>query len=173
MVHEAAVRGFVEYNDLIAGHAYGTSRPPGITYTSSVYRHGYTHDHMPLGHPAGGDVTLASVGLLVQTAAARVALVGFAWRCVAHLAAFCRRPDLGPERQPSTRHRRTPAAGRRGLVVARHGAAAACAAGLVAVAVVSGEHLGRALSNPHNSEPAYPWQAQQRVRAIESRGGEE
>ncbi|HSW27266.1 MAG TPA: capsule assembly Wzi family protein [Burkholderiaceae bacterium] len=75
VVHDATVRGFVEYNDLIAGHVHDNSRPPGITYTSSVYRHGYTHDHMPLGHPAGGDVTLASVGLLVQTTSVRVAVV--------------------------------------------------------------------------------------------------
>lgn len=74
---DAVVTGFVEWNDLIAGHADGSDRPPGITYTHSVYRQGYTHDRMPLGHPAGGDVTLASVGLLSQTAAMRWAAV--AW----------------------------------------------------------------------------------------------
>jgi hypothetical protein len=74
-VDNAVVRGFVEWNDLIAGHADGGDRPPGITYTSGVYRRGYTHDRMPLGHPAGGDVTLASAGLVVQAADVRMAMV--------------------------------------------------------------------------------------------------
>jgi hypothetical protein len=67
--------GFVEWNDLIAGEAYGTNRPPGITYTSGVFKRGYTHDRMPLGHPAGGDVRLASVGVIARVAAARLAIV--------------------------------------------------------------------------------------------------
>jgi|GEM_PF-2740104 len=71
----AVVHGFVEWNDLIAGHAYGAGRPPGITYTHSVYRQGYTQDRMPLGHPAGGDTTLGSVGLVVRMAQARLAVV--------------------------------------------------------------------------------------------------
>ncbi|MCW5659068.1 MAG: hypothetical protein KIT60_15310 [Burkholderiaceae bacterium] len=71
--------GFVEWNDLVAGHAYGSSRrPPGITYTSSVYPQGYTHDRMPLGHPAGGDVQLASAGLIAR--AGRLHLKGVASR---------------------------------------------------------------------------------------------
>jgi hypothetical protein len=71
----AALRGFVEWNDLVAGHAYNGHRPPGVTYTSTLYRRGYTHDRVPLGHPAGGDVTLASAGLVVQAAAVRMAVV--------------------------------------------------------------------------------------------------
>ena len=67
--------GFIEWNDLIAGHAYGTKRPPGITYTSSVYPQGYTHDRMPLGHPAGGDVQLASAGVVARTGRVHVAAV--------------------------------------------------------------------------------------------------
>ena len=67
--------GFIEWNDLIAGHAYGTKRPPGITYTSAVYPQGYTHDGMPLGHPAGGDVQLASAGVIARTDRVHVAAV--------------------------------------------------------------------------------------------------
>jgi Capsule assembly protein Wzi len=67
--------GFVEWNDLIAGHAYGTKRPPGITYTHAIYRQGYTHDGMPLGHPAGGDVQLASAGVVARTRRVHVAAV--------------------------------------------------------------------------------------------------
>jgi len=74
-VRDAVLLGFVEYNDLIASHAYHGDRPPGITYTSSVFKRGYTQDGMPLGYPAGGDVTLASVGLLAQIAAVQMALV--------------------------------------------------------------------------------------------------
>lgn len=71
----AVVHGFVEWNDLVAGAAVKRNRPPGITYTSGVYRQGYTNDRMPLGHPAGGDVTLASVGLLADAAAVHMAAV--------------------------------------------------------------------------------------------------
>jgi hypothetical protein len=67
--------GFVEWNDIVAGHAYGTSRPPGITYTSDVYPQGYTHDRMPLGHPAGGDVQLASVGVIARAGKVHAAAV--------------------------------------------------------------------------------------------------
>jgi Capsule assembly protein Wzi len=74
-VSNAEVHGFVEWNDLIASHAYMGDKPPGVTYTSSVYKRGYSHDRMPLGHPAGGDVTLGSVGLLAQAERLRVAVV--------------------------------------------------------------------------------------------------
>jgi hypothetical protein len=69
------LRGFVEWNDLIAGHANGDNRPHGLTYRSGVYQQGYRHDGMLLGHPAGGDVTLASAGLVLQASALRLALV--------------------------------------------------------------------------------------------------
>ena len=75
VVRGVELRAFVEWNDLIAGDAYGTHRPPGITYTSGVYPQGYTHDRMPLGHPAGGDVRLASAGVLAHAANAHAALV--------------------------------------------------------------------------------------------------
>ena len=74
-VRGAELIGFIEWNDLTAGHAYGTNRPPGITYTSSVYPHGYTHDRFPLGHPAGGDVQLASGGVIVHAGRALLAAV--------------------------------------------------------------------------------------------------
>jgi len=67
--------GFVEWNDLIAAHVYQGTRPPGITYTSAVFKQGYTNDHMPLGHPAGGDVTMASVGVLARVANLALKLV--------------------------------------------------------------------------------------------------
>ena len=69
------LHGFVEWNDIVAGHVYNSDRPPGITYTSGVYRQGYTHQGLPLGHPAGGDVTLASAGLVVQAAGLHLAVV--------------------------------------------------------------------------------------------------
>jgi hypothetical protein len=69
------VRGFVEWNDLAASHAYNSHPPLGVTYTSSVYKQGYTHDRMPLGYPAGGDVTLGSVGLLVRMPVVHMAIV--------------------------------------------------------------------------------------------------
>jgi hypothetical protein len=71
----ALLRGFVEWNDLIAGHANGDNRPRGLTYRSGVYQQGYSHDGMLLGHPAGGDVTLASAGMVLQAADWRLALV--------------------------------------------------------------------------------------------------
>jgi hypothetical protein len=74
-VRGADLIGFIEWNDLIAGHAYGTRRPPGITYASHVYPRGYTHDGFPLGHPAGGDVQLASAGVIVRAGGARAAAV--------------------------------------------------------------------------------------------------
>ena len=160
MVHEATVRGFVEYNDLIAGHVHDDSRPPGITYTSSVYRYGYTHDHMPLGHPAGGDVTLASVGLLVQTTAARVALVASHGDALPTSQRFAAGPISGLNGSLQRRHRRTPATGRRGLVVARYGAAAKRRPGVVALVVVT-RLLSRAA--PPRHRPMGLKKRQQRV----------
>jgi len=63
--------GFAEWNDVIA--AQGAK--PGVAYTSNVYQQGYTHDRMPLGYPAGGDVRLGSLGLLVWAAGVQAALV--------------------------------------------------------------------------------------------------
>jgi hypothetical protein len=75
-IRDADVHGFVEWNDLIAGHVSSkANRPPGITYTHSIYKQGYTHDRMPLAHPAGGDVTLGSVGLVARMARVRLTTV--------------------------------------------------------------------------------------------------
>jgi Capsule assembly protein Wzi len=74
-LNSAVLRGFAEWTDLIAGHAYGDQRPRGLTYRSGVFAQGYRHDGMLLGHPAGGDVTLASAGLVLQAADWRLAMV--------------------------------------------------------------------------------------------------
>lgn len=71
----AVIHGFIEWNDLAASHAYNSHAPPGVAYTSSVYKQGYTNDRMPLGHPAGGDVTLGSVGLVAQITGVHMAVV--------------------------------------------------------------------------------------------------
>ena len=67
--------GFLEWNDTIVGDAYKSSGSPGVAYRHSIYQQGYTNDHMPLGYPAGGDVTLTSVGLLARMAAVQMKAV--------------------------------------------------------------------------------------------------
>src|SRR5262249_45414873 len=74
-VDRAMLIGFVEWNDLIAGHAYRSDVLPGVAYTNGVYKQGYTHDRMPLAHPAGGDVTLGSVGVVARMAPLRLPAV--------------------------------------------------------------------------------------------------
>lgn len=91
----AAVDGFVEWTDLIADHVDGGHRPPGITYNSGVYRRGYTHQGLPLGHPAGGDVTLASVGLVVQAAGTELAVVASHGEALATAQRFAAGPFSG------------------------------------------------------------------------------
>lgn len=59
------MRWFIEGADTIAGDAIGRSRP-GIAYRHHIYRQGYTHDGMLLGHPAGGDMRLLSTGAIVR-----------------------------------------------------------------------------------------------------------
>lgn len=64
---DADVRLFAEGSDLVAGNLYGKGGPhPGVTYRHHIYRQGYTHRGLPLGHPVGGDVKLASLGALVD-----------------------------------------------------------------------------------------------------------
>jgi hypothetical protein len=73
-----ALRVFVEWTDLIAGDFSGGARP-GTTYRSHLYQQGYTQDGVVLGHPAGGDVRLGSVGAIFQrdsTGAMLVAAIG-------------------------------------------------------------------------------------------------
>jgi len=61
----ASLRFFAEGSDLIAGDAFGRSNP-GTTYRHHIYRQGYTNRGLPLGHAAGGDVKLASLGALID-----------------------------------------------------------------------------------------------------------
>lgn len=59
------VRAFVEWTNTLAGDIGGHPRP-GAAYRHHIYRQGYTHDGLMLGHPAGGDVELTSAGLLLD-----------------------------------------------------------------------------------------------------------
>lgn len=63
-----SLRLFVEAADTIAGDLGGHATP-GAAYRHHVYRQGYTHAGVTLGHPAGGDVRLASLGVLMQRGA--------------------------------------------------------------------------------------------------------
>jgi len=62
-----SVRLFAERADTVAGGVSGHPRP-GVAYRHSTYLQGYTQEGRPLGFPAGGDVTLTSVGLLLDAA---------------------------------------------------------------------------------------------------------
>lgn len=61
----SSLRLFIEGSDLIAGDAVGRLHP-GTTYRHHIYAQGYTNRGLPLGHAAGGDVKLASLGALVD-----------------------------------------------------------------------------------------------------------
>ena len=64
-MRSGSLRVFLEAADTVAGDVSG--RPaPGVAYRHHIYRQGYTHAGVPLGHPAGGDVRLVSVGALLQ-----------------------------------------------------------------------------------------------------------
>jgi hypothetical protein len=73
------LRLFAEWTDLLAGRVSGDPRY-GVTYRHRVYRAGYTHEGRLLGHPAGGDVRLASAGLLLERGTAAAMLVASAGR---------------------------------------------------------------------------------------------
>jgi hypothetical protein len=61
-----SVRMFFEYANTIAGGIVGRDEP-GVAYRHSVYLQGYTNQRLPLGFPAGGDVTLNTLGLMFDT----------------------------------------------------------------------------------------------------------
>ena len=61
----ASWRVFAERANTVAGGFVGHDWP-GVAYRHSVYLQGYTQQGRPLGFPAGGDVTLTSLGLLVE-----------------------------------------------------------------------------------------------------------
>jgi len=61
----ASWRVFAERANTVAGGFAGHDRP-GVAYQHSVYLQGYTQQDRPLGFPAGGDLTLTSLGLLVE-----------------------------------------------------------------------------------------------------------
>ncbi len=54
-----SLRLFVERANVVAGL-------PGVAYRHHIYRQGYTQDGRPLGHPAGGDTRLTSVGAILD-----------------------------------------------------------------------------------------------------------
>jgi hypothetical protein len=56
-----SLRLFAEWSDTLAGRVTDDPRP-GASYRHSVYRQGYTHEGVVLGHVAGGDVALGSIG---------------------------------------------------------------------------------------------------------------
>jgi hypothetical protein len=62
------VRLFIEYADLLAGRVSDDPRPYAA-YRHPVYQQGYTQEGQPLGHPAGGDLKLGSVGALYRAEA--------------------------------------------------------------------------------------------------------
>jgi Capsule assembly protein Wzi len=68
------VRAFVEWSNTVSG-AVGSRTRPGVAYRHPIYRQGYTHDGLMLGHPTGGDVELGSAGLLLDRGALAVSVV--------------------------------------------------------------------------------------------------
>ena len=66
-------RVFAEWSDTGMKHAYGTHQPGA--YRSGAYPYGYTHYRQVLGHPAGGDATLGSLGAIVDGPRASAMLV--------------------------------------------------------------------------------------------------
>jgi len=60
-----SLRFFAEFADLLGGRISSDPRP-FATYRHAVYRQGYTQEGFALGHPAGGDVRLATAGWLYR-----------------------------------------------------------------------------------------------------------
>jgi len=67
-VGAASVRLFAERANTTMSGAGGTPLLGGA-YRHHIYLGGYTHQGSPLGHPAGGDVRLNSLGVLVDSGA--------------------------------------------------------------------------------------------------------
>lgn len=80
-------RPFLELADTLAGRMTGDPRP-GVAYRHHLYRQGYTHAGRPIGHPAGGDVRLASLGLIADGGPRRGMLVLHAGRAGAAAQRF-------------------------------------------------------------------------------------
>jgi hypothetical protein len=68
-----SLRLFVERADVDAG-------PLGVAYRHHIYLQGYTQDGLPLGHPAGGDTKLTSVGALLDMGSLSGELVAYSGR---------------------------------------------------------------------------------------------
>jgi hypothetical protein len=64
-VPHGTLRVFVEWADLLAGNVSDDPRPLAA-YRHALYRQGYTHEGVVLGHAAGGDVRLGTVGGLYR-----------------------------------------------------------------------------------------------------------
>lgn len=79
--HGHALRLLVEHANTTAGSAFGT-RHPGVAYRHHIYPQGYTHENRSLGHPAGGDVEITTLGLLVDGGAWSGALLGYDGRAL-------------------------------------------------------------------------------------------
>jgi len=60
---DASLRVFAEGANTVMGGIAGEPRP-GSTYRHHLYQQGYTLQGRPLGHPAGGDVRLGTLGVL-------------------------------------------------------------------------------------------------------------
>jgi hypothetical protein len=67
-------RLFVEHANVVAGGELG------VAYRHHIYRQGYTQDGLPLGHPAGGDTKLTSVGALLDMGSLSGELVVYSGR---------------------------------------------------------------------------------------------
>ncbi len=80
-------RPFLELADTLAGRMTGDPRP-AVAYHHHVYRQGYTHAGRLLGHPAGGDVRLASLGLIADDGPRRGMLMLHAGRAGAAAQCF-------------------------------------------------------------------------------------
>lgn len=80
-------RPFLELADTLAGRMTGDPRP-AVAYRHHLYRQGYTHAGRPLGHPAGGDVRLASLGLIADGGPRRGMLILHAGRAGAAAQRF-------------------------------------------------------------------------------------
>jgi len=64
----ATMRVFAERADTTMNGAFGTPILGGA-YRHHIYTDGYTQQGDPLGHPAGGDVRLTSIGAIVDAGA--------------------------------------------------------------------------------------------------------